>query len=40
MNGISDFIEQRRVSNADYTVVDRSPVCLKAGEVVDLGMED
>ena len=26
--------------HADYTVVDRSPVCLKAGEIVDLGMED
>lgn len=40
MNEIPVFKEQRRVSNADYTVVDRSPVCLKAGETVDLGMED
>lgn len=34
------FKEERRVSNADYTVVDRSPVCLKVGETVELGMED
>lgn len=40
MRTTSDFEEQRRVSNADYTVVDRSPVCLKEGEIVELGMED
>jgi len=40
MSKTSPFQEQRRVSNADYTVVDRSPVCLRAGETVDLGLED
>ena len=40
MSGSSDLKTKRRFSNADYTVVDRSPVCLKVGEVVDLGMED
>ena len=40
MSKSTDYEEQRRVSNADYTVVDRSPVCLKKGETVDLGMED
>lgn len=40
MSETSDFKKQRRVSNADYTVVDRSPVCLKAGELVELGNED
>lgn len=36
----SGTFPQTRTANADYTVVDRSPVCLKAGETVDLGMED
>ena len=40
MSGTSKFKEQGKTSNADYTVVDRSPVCLKVGEIVDLGMED
>jgi hypothetical protein len=40
MNMTSDFKAQPRVSNADYTVVDRSPVCLKIGETVELGNED
>ena len=40
MNTTPVFKAQRRVSNADYTVVDRSPVCLRAGERVELGHED
>lgn len=40
MSQSSSFEPQRRVSNADYTVVDRSPVCLKKGELVELGLED
>jgi hypothetical protein len=40
MSGTSNFKEQAKTSNADYTVVDRSRVCLKVGETVDLGMED
>lgn len=40
MSQTSDANAPRRLSNADYTVVDRSPVCLKAGEIVDLGLED
>ena len=40
MSGTSKFKEQGKISNADYTVVDRSPVCLKVGETVDMGMED
>lgn len=40
MSQAGDFQEHRRISNADYTVVDRSPVCLKVGERVDLGGED
>ena len=39
MSGTSNFKEQAKTSNADYTVVDLSPVCLKV-ETVDLGMED
>lgn len=40
MSQTPDFKQQERISNADYTVVDRSPVCLKAGETVELGGED
>lgn len=40
MSKTSGFKAQARRANADYTVVDRSPVCLRVGETVELGMED
>jgi len=40
MSNSSNLKNARRTANADYTVVDRSPVCLMEGETVDVGMED
>jgi hypothetical protein len=40
MNKPSEAKATIRKANADYTVVDRSPLTMKAGEIVDLGVED
>jgi uncharacterized protein YgiM (DUF1202 family) len=40
MNTSSDLGAGIRKANADYTVVDRTPLHLSAGELVTLGVED
>lgn len=40
MNAFPSVNAPTRVANADYTVVDRTPLTLAAGETVSLGNED
>lgn len=40
MKTSSDLAAGIRKANADYTVVDRTPLHLEAGEIVTLGRED